>query len=277
MHAQHLRIQRDTRTVLDDISLTLHAGEVLGVLGANGAGKSTLLGALAGELPIASGTLDIDSTLDINRTLDTNGSLDNRRSVHAMSMQQLARQRAVLPQSSTLNFDLAVNDVVAMGAYPFPEATPAQVTAAIAQALRLASAREFQHRRYVHLSGGEQQRVQFARALVQILLPDETETPRYLFLDEPTASLDPRHQQDLLCAVVALAKEKNIAVLVVLHDVNLAARFCQRLLLLAEGRAVACGTPQQVLQPAILHKVYKTEARVLPHPCDSSRRLVLFE
>jgi iron complex transport system ATP-binding protein len=108
-------------------------------------------------------------------------------------------------------------------------------------------------------------------------LRHEKNKTRYLFLDEPTASLDPRHQQDLLRIVVKLAEEKNIAVLAVLHDVNLAARRCHRLLLLAQGRALACGAPNEVLQPAILRAVYKTESSVLPHPSDPSRPLVLFD
>ncbi|MFT3930887.1 MAG: heme ABC transporter ATP-binding protein [Spongiibacteraceae bacterium] len=259
MRAENLRIERDTRTVLENISLQLHSGEVLGVLGANGAGKSTLLGVLAGELPIASGSIEIGNV-----------------PLHELSMAQLARQRAVLPQASTLNFDLAVNDVVAMGAYPFPEASPQQVAVQIQRALMLTDTLVFQQRRYLHLSGGEQQRVQLARTLVQIALSDRDNT-RYLLLDEPTASLDPRHQQDLLRVVRQLAETENIAVLTVLHDVNLAARWCHRLLLLAHGNAVACGTPREVLQPALLRDVYAMDVSVLPHPCDAVRPLVLFE
>jgi iron complex transport system ATP-binding protein len=232
----------------------------MGILGANGAGKSTLLSALAGELPVTRGSIDLDGV-----------------AVDAMTPQTLARRRTVLPQSSTLSFDLAVSDVVTMGAYPFPEATPIEVADASKRALALADAAHLQGRRYLHLSGGEQQRVQFARALVQCLVTHPIGAVRYLLLDEPTASLDPRHQQSLMGTAAKLAKEENIGVLAVLHDVNLAARWCDRLLLLAAGTAVACGAPTDVLRPEILQQVYQTPATVLAHPHDSSRPLVIFD
>lgn len=260
MRAEHVTVQRNGRTILEDVSLGLAPGEVIGVLGANGAGKSTLLAVLSGELPAAAGTVGIDGA-----------------TVAGMTPQALARRRTVLPQSSTLSFDFAVADVVGMGAYPFPEATPAEVAAATARALALADATHLHGRRYLHLSGGEQQRVQFARALVQCLVLPRAGVAHYLLLDEPTASLDPRHQQGLMRAVAKLAREDGLGVLAVLHDVNLAAQWCQRLLLLGDGRAIACGTPAQVLQPHILREVYRTDATVLTHPHDSARPLVIFE
>lgn len=260
MRAHQVSAARDGRTVIQDVSLTLAAGEVVGVLGANGAGKSTLLSVLAGELPATTGTVDLDGI-----------------ALQQMTPQILARRRTVLPQSSTLSFDLAVTDVVAMGAYPFPEATPAEVASVTAEALARADASHLHGRRYLHLSGGEQQRVQFARALVQCLVTHKPGAIHYLLLDEPTASLDPRHQQSLMSTVATLAAEKNIGVLAVLHDVNLAAHWCHRLLLLAGGRAIACGTPAEVLQPAILRDVYQTDATVLAHPHDASRPLVIFD
>ena len=260
MRVERVCVRRDDRIVIEEISLTLAPGEVVGVLGANGAGKSTLLSVLAGELPAAGGMVDIDGVPMLQLTPPT-----------------LARLRTVLPQSSTLSFDLAVTDVVAMGAYPFPEATFTEVDLTVEQALALADAAHLRGRRYLHLSGGEQQRVQFARALVQCLIAKQPGAVRYLLLDEPTASLDPRHQQALMNTVAQLAKEERVGVLAVLHDVNLAARWCDRLLLLGGGRAVACGTPSEVLQPAILRDVYQTEATVVQHPRDADRPLVIFE
>lgn len=260
MRAERVCVRRDNRIVIEDVSLVLAPGEVVGVLGANGAGKSTLLSVLAGELQAAGGAVDIDGI-----------------AMHQLTPPTLARLRTVLPQSSTLSFDLAVTDVVAMGAYPFPEATPADVAATVDRALLLADAAHLRGRRYLHLSGGEQQRVQFARALVQCLVVHRPGTIHYLLLDEPTASLDPRHQQGLMSAVARLAVEEGIGVLAVLHDVNLAARWCNRLLLLGNGRAIACGTPIEVLQPAILRDVYQTDATVLQHPRDASRPLVIFD
>ncbi len=260
MRAERVCVRRDNRMVLEDVSLTLAPGEVVGILGANGAGKSTLLSVLAGELPAAGGSVDIDGV-----------------PLRELTPPILARLRTVLPQSSTLSFDLAVTDVVAMGAYPFPEATPAQVAATVDRALVLADAAHLRGRRYLHLSGGEQQRVQFARALVQCLVTHVSGAIHYLLLDEPTASLDPRHQQALMGEVANLAAGEGIGVLAVLHDVNLAARWCTRLLLLGSGRAIACGTPTEVLQPAILRDVYQTDATVLQHPGDPGRPLVIFD
>ncbi len=168
----------------------------------------------------------------------------------------LARRRAVLPQSASLGFDLSVREVVAMGAYPFPELSPGDEAALTARALGLADATPLGMRRYLGLSGGEQQRVQFARALVQVLAARAPGQYRVLFLDEPISSLDPRHQLRLLQAVRTLSREEGLAVLVVLHDVNLAARWCDRLLLLSNGCTVAHGTPVDVLTPPNLEIVY---------------------
>lgn len=260
MRADRISVRRDNRTVIEEISLTLSAGEVVGILGANGAGKSTLLSVLAGELPAAGGIVDLGGV-----------------PLQQLPPPILARLRTVLPQSSTLSFDLSVTDVVAMGAYPFPEISPDNVARTIDHALMLADAAHLRGRRYLHLSGGEQQRVQFARALVQCLVAHSPGAVHYLLLDEPTASLDPRHQQGLMSAVARLAKEEQVGVLAVLHDVNLAARWCDRLLLLGNGRAIACGSPAEVLQPAILRDVYQTEATVLQHPRETGRPLVIFD
>jgi iron complex transport system ATP-binding protein len=260
MEARELSARRGARTIIDNISLTLKPGEILGVLGANGAGKSTLLAALAGELPIAAGSIELDGI-----------------SIRELSPQALARRRSVLPQSGALSFDLAVAEIVAMGAYPFPDTTPNAVRSCVNRALDLADAAHLHKRRYLHLSGGEQQRVQFARALVQTLIEHSPSTTRYLLLDEPTASLDPRHQQGLMRAITRLAEEEGLAVFAVLHDVNLAARWCDRLLLLADGKAAACGQPNEVLTPEVLRSVYQTEATVLAHPRDSLRPLVIFD
>ncbi|GLS05733.1 hemin import ATP-binding protein HmuV [Chitiniphilus shinanonensis] len=258
--ADRLHCTRGGRTVLRDVSLTLANGEVLGVLGANGAGKSSLLSLLAGELHPDSGSVALDGT-----------------PLAALPSAVLARRRAVLPQSPTLAFDLAVNEVVAMGAYPFPELSPAEVDTLVTHALALADGAQFLARRYPRLSGGEQQRVQFARVLVQVLAARTPTEGRALLLDEPTASLDPRHQHALLQAAHQLSRQHDLAVLTVLHDVNLAARWCDRLLLLADGATVACGTPAEVLTPDILQAVYHIPASVIPHPHDAGRPLVLFD
>lgn len=258
LHADHLDVRRGTALVLTGVSLTIRPGGVLGLLGANGAGKSSLLAALAGELRPASGRVAIDGVDLID-----------------LPARKQARRRAVLPQTPSLTFDLGVRDVVAMGAYPFPELGPDTVGALIDEALEHAGVPHLATRRYPELSGGEQQRVQFARVLAQCRAAARQGPPPYLLLDEPISSLDPKHQVELLRTVWNLAHEDGLGVLVIVHDINLAARWCDRLVLLAEGTSVAEGEPAAVLTSALLRQVYDIEADVLPHPRLPGKLLVL--
>ena len=276
LQAHGIAVQRGERQILSDIDLSLPAGQVIGVLGANGAGKSTLLAALAGELSPSAGRITL-----------------NGRPLSAWHAVELASCRAVLPQSPSLQFDLPVATVIGMGAYPHARHTRTgaprtdsrdTAQAAIAEdqrilqhVLALADVQDLYGRRYRRLSGGEQQRVHLARVLYQLLLARQGHNEyRVLMLDEPTASLDPRHQLHLLSAVHTLAHEENVAALVIVHDLNLAAGCCDRLLLLGQGRVAACGTPAQVLTPDTLRQVYGVEATVLPHPNQPGRPLVVF-
>ena len=276
LQAQGIAVQRGERQILSDIDLSLPAGQVIGVLGANGAGKSTLLAALAGELSPSAGRITL-----------------NGRPLSAWHAVELASCRAVLPQSPSLQFDLPVATVIGMGAYPHARHTRTgaprtdsrdTAQAAIAEdqrilqrVLALADVQDLYERRYRRLSGGEQQRVHLARVLYQLLLARQGHDEyRVLMLDEPTASLDPRHQLHLLSAVHTLVHEENVAALVIVHDLNLAAGCCDRLLLLGQGRVAACGTPAQVLTPDTLRQVYGVEATVLPHPNQPGRPLVVF-
>ena len=259
-----LTVHRGGRQVLDKVSLELHPGELLGVLGANGAGKTTLLSALAGELPI-------DPVLHLNCPVTVNG-----RELVDMRPTELARMRAVLPQKPELHFDLTVEEVVGMGVYPFPELDQACCARLIRQAMDAADVSRFMERGYLDLSGGEQQRVQFARSLVQLMAATLVGGPAYLFLDEPSASLDPAHQHGLLQAARRAAETSGAGVLIVMHDVNLAAQYCSRIALMAEGNLIACGTPTQVLTASFMEQTYSTPAHVQAHPVHTQVPLVLF-
>lgn len=256
----HAVLQRGGRRVLDGVSLSLAPGDVLGVLGANGAGKSSLMGALAGDLALQTGEASLAG-----------------QPIATYSPAQLARQRAVLMQQTALPFDLRVSDIVRMGAYPFAGLGAASLARVVGEALALAGLPDMHDRHYLDLSGGEQQRVQYARVLVQCRAAREPGDSRYLLLDEPTASQDPAQQQHVLRVACGLAHDERVGVLVVLHDVNLAARWCDRILLLAGGRCVAEGTPASVLTPANLQRVYGVPALVIPHPKHAQGLLVVMD
>lgn len=239
-----LRVTRGGRTVLDDIDLCVPARSVVGVLGPNGAGKSTLLGIVSGELQPTGGEV-----------------LFEGRALASWGGQERARRLAVLPQQSSLDFAFTVRDVVSMGRLPHAtgETHDAQIVDA---ALSNADAVHLEQRNYLTLSGGERQRVHLARVMAQVWTGSEGQT---LLLDEPTSALDPLHQHTVLQAVRDFA-DRGGAVLVVLHDLNLAARYCDRLVLLDAGRPFANGSPSHVLLPESLERVFGLEVLVTTHP-----------
>ncbi|MFI8480952.1 heme ABC transporter ATP-binding protein [Pseudomonas sp. NPDC078700] len=244
LRAENVVVKRGSSTVLSGITLKLQPGQVLGVLGPNGAGKSTLLGALCGELEVAQGEIYLDQ----RRLADWAGS-------------DRARRLAVLPQSSTLNFGFLVEQVVAMGRLPHSSGAvrDAQI---ISCALTAADAAHLKGRSYLALSGGERQRVHLARVLAQLWPGSEGQT---LLLDEPTSMLDPLHQHTTLQATRTFA-EAGAAVMVILHDLNLAARYCDQLLLLDKGQACLIGSPADVLKAEPLREVFGLEVLIQQHP-----------
>lgn len=244
LRTQDLQMLRGRKIVLTDITLELNPGEVLGVLGPNGAGKSTLLGALCGELPANQGSVWLDE-----------------RELRDWTGTQRAQRLAVLPQVSTLDFAFRVEEVVGMGRLPH-QSGRVRDDEIVAAALQAADAGHLSGRSYLALSGGERQRVHLARVLAQLWPGEAGQT---LLLDEPTSMLDPLHQHTTLQAVREFA-DRGAAVLVILHDLNLAARYCDRLLLLEGGRPVALDTPEQVLRPEPLKAVFGLEVLVQQHP-----------
>ena len=244
MIAKDLGIIRDGKQVLVNIDLALAPGQMLGVLGPNGAGKSTLLAALCGELAPSHGEVSLDG-IPLNQWRDS----------------ERARRLAVLPQTSTLNFAFKVEEVIAMGRLPH-DSGQQRDGEIIRHALEAADALHLLGRSYLTLSGGERQRVHLARVLAQVWPGEEGQI---LLLDEPTSALDPLHQHTTLLAVRAFA-DRGGAVMVILHDLNLAARYCDRLMLLNQGQAHLSGTPQQVLTPEALKSVFGLDVLVQSHP-----------
>jgi iron complex transport system ATP-binding protein len=244
LRAEQLTVRRSGRCLLQSITLRLTAGQVVGVLGPNGAGKSSLIGALTGELPADSGELWL-----------------NQRRLADWSPQQRAIQLAVLPQQSALRFGFSVESVVALGRLPHVESRCAREQA-VTQALDALDLGAFRQRNYLQLSGGEQQRVQLARILAQLWPVREGQV---LLLDEPLSMLDPQHQQKCLQEIRRLASS-GVAVLLVLHDLNLAARYCDQLLVVQEGVISAQGTPEQVLTEQHLERLFGVQVLIQTHP-----------
>jgi len=260
-----IRVSRGRRPVLGGATLQVRPGEVVALLGANGAGKSTLLSVLAGELRG-------EAAVHGKRGVMLNGCDLAKLDVAAQ-----ARSRTVLPQKPSLAFDLDVTEVVAMGAYPFPGLSQDDIDILSRRVLDKADISHLAARRYLELSGGEQQRVQFARVMLQILAERQADPRgRYMLLDEPTASLDPQHQQLLLGVVRELALTGRIGVVLVIHDVNLAALWSDRIALLSDGVVVACDTPENVLTPESLRRVYGVAVHVMAHPRQPGKPLVVF-
>ncbi|MGA5702003.1 heme ABC transporter ATP-binding protein [Peterkaempfera bronchialis] len=239
--ARDLRVRLGRRTVLDGVDLAVHAGEVVALVGPNGAGKSTLLAALAGDLPADSGEVLVGGA-----------------AVTAWSAPELALRRAVLPQSAPLAFPFTVAEVVRMGRMPWTgNATAEQDDAAVARAMAATEVAAFAERPFPALSGGERARAALARVLAQ-------HAPLVL-LDEPTAALD-LHHQELVLRICREQADEGRAVVVVLHDLGLAAAHADRVAVFAGGRVAADGAPAEVLTEELLGEVYRHPVEVFPHP-----------
>lgn len=264
MRGEGLCATRGQRQVLRNISIDIRRGEVLALLGANGAGKSTLLSILAQESQDA-------------HTHDTGAIYINGRAVTAQSAREQARQRAVLPQGTGLTFDLGVEEIIQMGLYPFPEMEPEEARALLQHACETAGVQDLLDRSWVTLSGGEKQRVQFARVLAQLLARRHDAETRYLLMDEPTSALDPKYQHDFFRIVSGLAHRDDVGVMVIVHDINLAAQYCDRIALLAEGELVTCDVPAQVLTRENLYATYGIHSQTMPHPIKAGKLLVVWE
>lgn len=239
-----LTVSYGTRRVLTEISLEVNSGEVVALIGPNGAGKSTLVRAVSGIIPAQHGKVSM-----------------NGEDLLAQTTMQRARCLAVVPQAVSMPPAFTVWETVLMGRTPYLNFL-GQVSAKDEEIARLAldrvDALDLAERRVGELSGGEQQRVLLARALAQ-------STP-ILLLDEPTSNLDLHYQVSFMETVSSLARQDNLAVLVALHDLNLAARYSDRVALLVDGGIKAAGTPRQVLTPDLISAVYHLPVQVIPHP-----------
>jgi iron complex transport system ATP-binding protein len=236
-----VKVRVGAKTLLDDVSLGVAPGEVVALVGPNGAGKSTLVRVLAGELKPASGNVTLKG-----------------RAIQSYGPRELAMHRAVLSQNISVAFPFTVGEVVRMGAGDRHGRAINELAECALADVDLAA---FSDRIIGTLSGGEQQRAHFARVLVQLACGEAAHGPGLLLLDEPTASLDLKHQLDMLEAVGRCAR-RGVAVVAILHDLNLAAMSADRIVVLDQGRVAAVGTPAETVTNELLARVFKCQGAV---------------
>jgi iron complex transport system ATP-binding protein len=235
--AQGVSVALSGRAVLRDISLSLASGHLVALVGPNGAGKTTLLRALAGLVP-SDGAIHVGGD-----------------ALSSLSLRERARRFAYLPQGHIVHWPLPARDIVALGRYPHGATDPARLTPgnseAVLRAMQATDVMEFAARRVTELSGGERSRVALARVLA-------VEAP-VILADEPTSSLDPRHQIDVMKTLRAAA-DRGTLVMVVTHDLGLAARFADTVLVLSDGRLVSQGAPAEALSEQVMANVFRISA-----------------
>jgi iron complex transport system ATP-binding protein len=232
------------QTLLGPVSLRLGPGQVHGLIGPNGSGKSTLLRLLGRQLAPSMGTIRFGG-----------------RAIAGWAARDFARRVAYLPQALPPSDGMTVRELVQLGRYPWHGALGRhgpQDRQVVEQAMRRTSVADLAARQADSLSGGERQRAWLAMALAQ--------QARFLLLDEPTSALDLAHQAEVLDLVRRLAHEDRLGVVIVLHDVNMAARHCDGLLALGAGRIVLRGRPVELMRPEALARIYGVAMGVLPHP-----------
>lgn len=230
----------DHKQLLRGMNLTIQSGEVVGIIGPNGSGKSTLIKNMSRIIPPDTGLISLAGG-----------------NIFDISSRRLAQNLAVVSQESTVNFDFTVKEIVLMGRSPhkgFLESDTKYDEEVIDTALEKVGIREFAQRSFDTLSGGEKQRVMIARAIAQ--------EAKVLLLDEPTNHLDIHHQ----IQIMDLIQELNITVIAALHDLNIAAAYCDRIYVVQKGEIVAHGTPERVLTTTLLKDIFQVRADVKVHP-----------
>ena len=251
-----LNISIKTRKLLQDINFSIQPGELFVIIGPNGAGKSTLLKAL---------TEEINYSGEINF---------QQQSIKKWTTAKLAKTRAKFSQHHQQDIPLPVNEVVMMGRYPYFASKPnLKDLKVVSESLKLTEMIAFKDKSYNQLSGGEKQRVHLARIFAQL---NNEFQEKLMLLDEPLNNLDVYYQHKVLEAVKGFVKKGNMAA-IVMHDLNLAAQFADRILLLKDGKTVKYGDPKQVLTSKTICDVYDFPCKVMSHPLAQTPMIVFGE
>ena len=257
LKAENISYTIGNNTILKNVSVEFIPGEVTMILGPNGSGKSTFLKIFSGEINKYEGNI-----------------FYNDKKIEKIRKEELARYRAVMSQQPELSFPLTVDEVVMMGRYPHFAFNPGKKDQEICdEVMGRMNLQSFKERNYLTLSGGEKQRVQFARVLAQIW-EGSVSGNRYLFLDEPLASLDINYQQEFLQLTREFAK-KDTVIVVVIHDINLAVQYADKLFFLKKGEVVAYGKPSTILNEELVEKVFGVKTTILDNPV-SGTPLVIY-
>ena len=242
-------LKLDNRQILKDVSLEINEGEIVSVIGPNGAGKSTLLNVLTGDISPDSG----------------NTTYDNKQ-LNKISIQERAFTRSVMSQMQTLVFNFNVKDVVEMGWLQRGNSDfSSNFSMAFEAVTTECNVNNLVHRKFNSLSGGEQRRVHFARTLLQLWRPSQSNDPRYLLLDEPTANLDLSSEM-LLMNILKARASSNVGILVILHDLNLASHFADKIAIMKGGEIKAFGKPEEIMTDDFLTSIYEVPIKVKYEP-----------
>ena len=245
------------KQILKNVSALFQPGEFNMILGPNGSGKSSFLKIFSGEINKFDGSVFYDD-----------------KKIKEIKNEELAKKRAVMSQQADLSFPLLVEEVVMMGRYPHftfnPNKKDVTICNEVIERMNLA---EFTKRNYLTLSGGEKQRVQYARVLAQVW-EKPTDGYRYLFLDEPLNNLDISYQHDFLAAAVELIKDHTVLI-AVMHDINLAAHYADNLFFFKEGELVVHGKPKDVLTENVIENVFNVKTKVIENPV-TNKPLVIY-
>ncbi len=245
LSVNHLNYTVGSKQLLNDITVVILEPKIIGIIGPNGAGKSTLVKCLSG-------------LLETVNAIELNG-----RKIESYSPAELAKVRAALPQESHLTFPFPVKDVVGMS-FALSSTSKQHQDELIQQCLEKVAAIELADRNFLSLSGGEKQRVHLARIFAQLMQQQMSEDMRFLMLDEPTAPLDMKHQFSLFKELKQF-KSLNLSSIVVIHDINLAASYCDEIWVIDAGKLVSQAAPQEVISQNMMKQVFDLDVAVSHH------------